>query len=267
MQIYPYIAVAIYLLLNHDFLVLVDYLKKDFKKRNKKNKSYSIRAYAKFLGLDQSVLAKILSGKRDLTFKLAKKIVEAINENQAVKDMLLLSYIDDKKFRVEEDYFVPNEAESAELMSKWEYYTVLSYIEITPNSTAKKIAADIGTTELTVKQILNNLIRLGIIKDNKGLLETTGKVLTAPPSFNLNSLVKVQCENMHKAISRFENGPRQDQDYSGMTIAISSKKVHQAAEMIKTFRRSLAEFLSDPKEKPDSIYRLNIQFFPFYIKK
>ncbi|MNL34913.1 hypothetical protein D3C87_1569110 [compost metagenome] len=157
---------------------------------------------------------------------------------------------------------MPDETLSAELMSKWEYYTLLSYIEINGKNDPKKIAQTLGTTESTVKAILENLLQLDIIKIEKNLLKVTGKILTAPPSFNSASLKKVHKEYIEKAGSFLMEGDLSTADFSGITFAVSSKKVKEAAQRIRDFRRSLGQFLSEPGSTDDSVYRINIQFFP-----
>lgn len=248
--------------------MLIDFLNKEFKKRQNKNKAYSMRAFAKSLKMDSSTLTQILSGKRKLSFVTAKKIVQLLSLDKATQNILLLSYDDfNKKFLCEEDFFVPNEELSAELMSHWEYYTVLSYLEINCYYDVKKIAEDIGTTPEIVQSIIENLLTLNIIKLEKNKLKITGKQLTAPRTFNSKSLSKVHQENIQKALDIFLDPSVKLKDFSGITIAMSSKKFFEAQEMIKTFRRSLGEFLRENDEKEDSVYRLNIQLFPLYNKK
>ena len=125
--------------------MLLDFLRKELRRRQKKNKSYSVRAFAKSLKVDASTLSKILAGSRKLSYSMAKKITKSLNIDDAVKNNLLLTYADtDKKYLVEEDFHVPDQALSAELMSKWEYYTPLSYIEINGKNDPKKNSADSG---------------------------------------------------------------------------------------------------------------------------
>jgi transcriptional regulator with XRE-family HTH domain len=247
--------------------MLIDYLNKELKRRKRKNKSYSIRAFAKSLNIDPSVLAKILIGKRKLSFSTAKRIINSLNVDESVKNILLLTYTEiNKKFFIDEDYFVPDESISAELMGKWEYYTILSYIEIDNSFDIPLMAANVGTDEATVKAIIDNLLKLEVIKIDKGLLILTGKNLTTPKSFNEDSVKKAKRENIEKAISALENKEHSiHSDFSGFTISINSKKLKEASERIKVFRRALAEFLNDPNEKEDSVYRLNIEFFPLVL--
>ncbi|MES2802467.1 MAG: TIGR02147 family protein [Bdellovibrionota bacterium] len=243
--------------------MLLDYLKKEFNRRKKKNKSYSIRAYAKSLKTDASTLSKVLAGKRKLSYSMAKKIIQALKLDEAIKNTLLLTYADtNKKFLTEEDFFVPDEKLSAELMSKWEYYTVLSYLEVNSAYNTKTMADALKTSESTVSAIIKNLLQLEIIKKEKNKLLVTGKMLTAPSTFDRASLQKVHSEYINKALNFLKTEDTTHADFSGITIAISSKRLKEAAERIKDFRRSLGQFLSSADDTNDSVYRINFQFFP-----
>jgi transcriptional regulator with XRE-family HTH domain len=244
--------------------MLLDYLKKEFKSRKKKNSSYSVRAYARDLQMDSSVLSKILSGKRKLTFNISKKIVAQLTLDESVKRILLLTYLDeDTPFRTDEDYFVPDENLSAELMSRWEYYAVLSYLEINDSFDPPSIALSLKTDEKVVSQIIDNLLRLQIIEDKGTTLKLVGKNLTAPKSFNNASLIQAHKEYIEKSVEMLLSEDRKRGDFSGMTFSMPAYKYKEALEQIKTFRRTFAKYLS-PKdsEKADGVYRINIQFFP-----
>lgn len=60
----------------------VKFLLEDFKLRQIKNPRYSMRAYAKFLNIDQSSLAKILKGKRSCGPRLSRKLYSVLNGSE-----------------------------------------------------------------------------------------------------------------------------------------------------------------------------------------
>jgi uncharacterized protein (TIGR02147 family) len=244
--------------------MLIDYLNKELEKRQKKNKSYSRRAFAASLAMDPSTLIKILSGKRKITFSMAKKIVETLPIEESLRKILLLSYADsNKEYRIEEhDYFVPDPSLSATLMSKWEYYAILSYLEIDNTYNIAAIADALNTDEDTVALIVENLVKLEVVHVQDEKLILSGKRLTAPAAFNREALINVHKENIQKSIDALERLTKEERDISGMTFAMSFSKYTEAIEMIKTFRRSFEAFLVAPENEADSVYRLNIQFFP-----
>ena len=63
-----------------------------------------------------------------------------------------------------------------------------------------------------------------------------------------------------KAIDSLEKDPIDVRDMSGITMAISTRKLPEARKLIMDFRRKLCAFLEDGHK--DAVYRLNVQLFP-----
>jgi transcriptional regulator with XRE-family HTH domain len=64
---------------NHDYTV--DLLLKEFDQRKLKNSRYSLRAYARDLGVDSSFLSKVLRGKRILGYKVAEDMRKRLSSD------------------------------------------------------------------------------------------------------------------------------------------------------------------------------------------
>lgn len=72
--------IEIYRVLKMEFEIktAADYLISIFNERKEKNSRYSLRAYARSLGVSSGQLSEILSGKRPLSHKLARRISIAL---------------------------------------------------------------------------------------------------------------------------------------------------------------------------------------------
>lgn len=57
------------------------FLKKEYKSRSQKRKSYSKRAFSRDLGLSPTVLNEFLANKREMSFKNVDKIFKYLNRN------------------------------------------------------------------------------------------------------------------------------------------------------------------------------------------
>ena len=69
--------------------MLIDHLKEEFETRSRKNPNYSLRAFAQSLRIDSSTLSALLRGKRPLSAKTAKRILEELEIEPATKNKLL----------------------------------------------------------------------------------------------------------------------------------------------------------------------------------
>lgn len=66
-----------------------DYLKKELEKRQKKNKRYSLRAYARDLGVSVTALSQLLSGKRDLSGENLSSALRALRVSKKQTEVFL----------------------------------------------------------------------------------------------------------------------------------------------------------------------------------
>ncbi|MGZ3806814.1 MAG: helix-turn-helix transcriptional regulator, partial [Bacteriovorax sp.] len=64
-----------------------------FEEIRSRNSSFSLRAFAKNLGLSPASLSQILSGKRPLTLSTAKKICDSLNLSPIEEQQVLLSFL------------------------------------------------------------------------------------------------------------------------------------------------------------------------------
>lgn len=67
---------------------LIDY----FENAKKRNPSFSLRAFAKLVGISPSLLSQILNGNRELTSSIAAKILKKITIEEGLKNEILLTY-------------------------------------------------------------------------------------------------------------------------------------------------------------------------------
>src|SRR3954470_23373973 len=96
----------------------IDSLRSEFSGRLRRNPQYSLRAFAKALKLDQSLLSKILSGKRVPSAKLVNQISPLIGFGP------LPMKTDKEKsfFKLSEDMFT--------VLSEWYHFAILTLIKI-----------------------------------------------------------------------------------------------------------------------------------------
>jgi uncharacterized protein (TIGR02147 family) len=104
------------------------------------------------------------------------------------------------------------------------------------------------------------MTRLGLVVQQGDAWLDTGKNLTTPSSVPSAALRGAHRQYMVKAIDSLEKDPIDLRDMSGITMAISSKKIPEARKLIQDFRRRLCAFLEDGDK--DAVYRLNVQLFP-----
>lgn len=243
-------------------MTLVDFLNRTFEERRKKNPSYSLRAYARSLGMDSSSLSAVLKGKRKLTPKAGQKLIEALDiVDPAEAQMLVMSTITGTEIPDEALSYREMEIATAETVASWEHFAILALLELHGFSGKERdIAARLKTPLATIDAALGRLETLGLIVRKRSRWEITGKNMTTKSPVPNKALREGHKQNILKAIESLEKDAVEDRDISGMTMAISKARLPEAQKLIQDFRRRISAFLESGNK--NSVYRLNIQLFP-----
>lgn len=240
--------------------MLIEHLQKTYAERCRRNPQYSLRAFAKSLDIDSSTLSALIRRKRPLTAKTAQRLISAMGiTDPAQSQTLLLGVLGQNEESAPE--YQQLELEAAEVISSWEHFAIRSLLQLDayrPNT--KQIARRLNLPHGIALEALNRMARLGLVVQQGDVWLDTGKNLTTPtnaPNPVLRGALR-QC--MVKAIDSLEKDPIDTRDMSGITMAISAKKMPEARKLIQDFRRRLCAFLEDGNK--DAVYRLNVQLFP-----
>ena len=137
-------------------------LREELKLRQKKNESYSMRAFARDLDISPGYLWDFTSGKRSLSEKNARKIAQILKMNQDEQKSFVLSSQCKKN-----DY--QKGGELYQLISYWHHFAVLNLSKDPMNeATPKWVAKRLLITEEEAKTALELLIETELITIVKG---------------------------------------------------------------------------------------------------
>jgi hypothetical protein len=78
-------------------------------------------------------------------------------------------------------------------------------------------------------------------------------------------LKKNQKQFLEKAIYSLENDPLEERSHTNMTMAIDSKKMELAKQMIREFQMALCNVLETGKR--DQVYNLSVALYPLQKNK
>lgn len=233
--------------------------------RIQRNPSYSLRSFSQRVGVSPSVVSRVLSGKRNLTFKLALRIADALSFGPQEREHLI-------------DLFSAKNEEAAETaqirktrdltvdffnaMSEWHNYglTQLLYVDGFRED-SKWISRALNITELQVKLTIERLLRLEILDRNEsGELFRTSTHLSTTTDIASSGLKKFQKQILEKAIISLEEDEIQERDITSITMAVNEENIAEAKEEIKKFRLKMADLLEMGKKT--RVYNLGIHLIP-----
>ena len=236
-------------------------LQEELIKRCQKNRSYSLRSFAKQLNVPVSTLSVFLNSKRSISRQNAKKICLGLGwplEDSMAEAMVAAQ--SNQKNWVELEYDVLN------CISSWYHFAILELIKIHKGKLdAALVAERLSIKKMEATSALERLLRMKLISyDAKKMLYSDLNQGFASYYDGVNT------SDAHKALvlslldKAKESVQLNDLKYrenASVTISLSLKDIDKAKKRIKDFRRSLCEELESTKN-PKHVYELSIALFP-----
>jgi uncharacterized protein (TIGR02147 family) len=260
----------------------IEFLSASLQASQKQNPRFSMRAWAGQLGLPHvAMLSMVLGRKRKLLPTLSSRVSQhylatgRFDETQArYFDMLVLF----SNARNEEEkifyqkilsslrpdrQFSTLSLDHFRVVSDWYHLAIVEMTQLSDfKSDLRWISLRLGgsVNEGQVQEAIDRLIRVGLLErmSEGGLRKATSHYATSSdiPSRAIRSFHR---QMIQKALEALESQSVAERDITAHIVTISRSKLPEAKEMIRDFRRKLAEFLETPGG--DAVYQLNVQLF------
>lgn len=234
-------------------------LKDELSRRVAKNSRYSLRSFAKSLGVSHTALSLAFAEKRKISRKAGLQIADrlGLEPSQAVK------FINGAKSpRPLVGKFKKIELETFQLISDWIHYAILSLLECEGSKFEPRwISRRLGAGEMAVKVAMDRLVKLKMVEQVEGRWRQSAMPIKVDNKTSTAATRKFQRQLLEKALESLEKDPVEIRDFSSMTLSIDPKFLPFAKERIKQFRRELTAEL-EAKGAPKEVYNLTIQIYP-----
>ncbi len=239
-------------------------LSREFKKRTDRNKMYSLRAFAKNLGIPRSTLSGVLGLKRKLSPANAKKVnialnIDPVKGEEYIRNLKNINL--SKNIGKSYNFIQPNENEEKSLIDNWYYIAALNLAKLPENKSdpiwiSKRLAISLDDA----KDALMSLIEWGYISVVDGKMVRLIKDIHTSTDIPSESKKNYHKQNIEKALEAIDKVDLLKREISSMTFPIHTDQLEEAKEMIFKFKAYMASELK--AKDPDEVYQLNIQFFP-----
>jgi len=247
----------------------VDVLMNEYQSRLKRNDRYSLRAYAKSLGVDASMLSKYFRRERVVSPKSVCKMGSALGlDSRQIKIFQGLSskIIRDRKVSAStDDEFQKIAASEKKIILKWYYYAILELME-THNfqSDSKWIGRRLSLDSELVAGAIRNLVELGFIEKNSQgrLVNVRGQNTTLGSCFSGEELRDLQKQFLKKANDALEQIPMNLRSQSSLTFAFDRKNISEIQNHIRLFRRRINKLALRCANEGTDVYNISISLYP-----
>jgi uncharacterized protein (TIGR02147 family) len=242
------------------------WLASELEERRMRNPVFSLRSFAKKLGVSPTTLSLLLSGKRRLTPRLAERMAARLNlspvESHALVQASRRARVEELAQSLEPDSYHSVEMDTFKVISDWYHYAILSLGELKKSKASPRwIAKRLGIPLREAEEAYHRLKRLGILGESEGgRFRQLSPPLATSDDLNEPAIRKHVLQHLHIAEQALDTAERSEMDFSSLTMAIDPAKLPLAKAEIKKFRRRLCRLLeTDPKER---VFALSVQLYP-----
>jgi len=237
-------------------------LRSDFETRQARRPDFSLRAYARYLGVEAASLSGVLKGTRRLSKTSVTKVAERLNLSPNERETFIKSngsavaptVAPVKRFKLDEETHF-------RLISEWEHYAILSLME-TPDFQSKTswISQRLGITVLRAQICLENLLEARLIVADGAGFKTTKQQLATTEDVPSAALKKAREQDLELAMAAIDDVAVELRDLSSCTMTADPADLPEMKKMIREFRQ---RFMSEAEKKPgQEVYKLSIQLIP-----
>ncbi len=241
-------------------------LRERFQAATARNHRYSLRSFAKQLGIDHSTLSQVMRSKR----KLSPRALAAIGKRIGLSDEAIQVYAQilkrgTRSSRAPENIrSVSLDLDTFQLLSAWYHLAILELIQIKGFQTDSRwIAKTLGISVAEVNVALQRLLRLRLLEmreanrwlDKSGDAEFRSAALTETASNQIN-------QDVHRfIIEALERVPSGERFHSHMIVALDSTKLSRLKVLAEDFLSEMRSLAAEGERK-DDVYQVEVSLFP-----
>lgn len=246
---------------------VVQRIKSEFEIRQVKNRRYSMRMFSKHLGIEISMLSRVLQGKLPFTLGMLKKSSIALlltpDEFLEYEKEILASK---KNNKLNRQSSIPQlDHEEFKIIQDWYHFVILE-LTLLPDfeATAEWISGKLSISLIEAELALERLVKLELLSEVNGkIIASTSTTTAIQNHFSTIAMRNRQKQVLNESINAIDLVDINSRDHSAITIALDSKLLPEVKDRIKKFRRSLASFIDKKSKNKDNVYELSVSFFPW----
>lgn len=249
--------------------------------RIEKNQKYSLRAFAKSLGIQSSALSQILKGQRYLSEERATQILDRLDLSLEERELFLYSLAcarvgsglkrlsPEQKSRAANGSRLNRElsADVFKTIAEWYHHAILELTRIDGfKQDPAWIAKKLGISAPEVVSAIDRLKALELLVDVNGtFVRSAFHIDTNQRHITSSALKRRQRQIIEKSLDSLYLDPIEIRNHSARTVAIDPAKMPEAKARIDAFMKELCDFMA--KDNPKKVYEMSIQLFPLEINE
>lgn len=235
-------------------------IKRELDRRQKVNRRYSLRAFARDLEISPAQLSQVLSGRRPLTPGLATRVAEKLDLSPIERKDFLSSTVLDR-WPDETPKWAPLDEDRFQLIADWKHFAILSLTRVRgARGEAGWIATRLGLSYAESSAALDRLRRLGLVTEDPANFKQIGDPIHVGSKVPSTAIRRYHRETLELALRKLEEVPVERRDYSSVTITMNEADLEKFRDRIMKFQEDIgAEAEANPTH---DVYMFACQLFP-----
>lgn len=244
--------------------LFVETLNHQLEAQRAKNPRYSLRKFARVLGVSPGGLSEVLKGRLPLSAERASHITSLLELNSRTRERLLAMMGQPLKRQAR----TLNENEEHILLTDWRALAILHLFDLEDFAkTAANIGERLALPESEVQTILSSLV-------DQGFLRSSAQGLTRAPEDNLQTsdgpskqvIRRFHEENLKVAALALKDVPAESRDFTAITFSGNSEQLELVRAEIRALHERVSAIMGGVLPHQE-IYRLSVSLFPLNFAK
>lgn len=229
----------------------------------KKNPRYSLRAFAKKLGVSAGTLSEVLNLKLNLGLKRMEAILENLDLSPGKKNRFLVQLGRTPNY---EKQLVSDEA--AAYLANWVHRAILHSFDLEHEETSPaKIAERLGISEQEVRACLEQLLKFELIQksEDQEKYQRPVIILKTNDGKKDENIRRTHLSNFDLQRKAYETIPMEERDFTSMMFAGTQAQMDQMRKEIRALYEKI--ILTSEVGPRDELYQISVALYPVRFKK
>lgn len=240
---------------------IAEILEREFLFRKSKNPQFSLRAFAKYLGVGKTVLSDTLALRRHPSRRNCIKIGERLGLSPREIRTLISKSNFDRSEPLNDSDFLNLDTDTFHVISDWFYFAILNLAKLKGNrSDPFWVGRRLGISPIQARLAVNTLKRLGLIDVRGTRLVRTSKPILTKTDVPSSALRAHQKQNLTLAEASIDRDPVDMREFSSVTMPVNTLRLKEVKRRILEFKEDIASELE--AGECTEVYTLAVQLFP-----
>lgn len=247
-----------------DYDHYADIIQAELERRQRANKSFSLRAFARILNISPSTLSEIIRKKHGISRQLAVKFIDKLSyvDEEADFFLSLYDFIHSPDLSIRDESYAKIQGfrtkrrhrmlvdDEFKMISHWYHLAILELVKLNSfKFDYDWIAEKLGTSTLEVMSAISRLKQLGMIKVNKNGLELVTEASSSLVALDSSAVNRFFRQCFERAVDALNYGDPYDTCAGVSLVAIDEDDLEMLRVKMKTFRVDMTNQLAEKPKK------------------